>query len=669
MFRPEFIISSLVTLSMWTPSTVTVYDFSHLEGITVSISKNSPPRAILEDEMLLVQREAPAPRELEPAANQVVAEKTETMVGAEIRGLSFGPLKISIKPIQTASAEIRETVVPKERAPEFGEAFRNTTIIKDTDGSDSTTPNQMEDLLKETRVVRYRGIAPAPNLTEPLPVNPQEHKAKHETTVTRFSKPQGEAPPSQILVEGTLELSKGLAFVTGSTLEVFIDLNGQAVAVGEVSVEKGTYQIQVPGRAEGALVAELRDSEGFLTGRAQFRTENILRGTKEIKKKFNITLFPVNQGLLGRVASVYAADKGEPVVTVTLPGLTMSAETNKSGRFHHPGLLHDSQVIIRTNKKGYWGTIALSDNYEQRSLQVYPEKMIQALTQFMGTDADISDHGIIFGKAEIDGKPADGVQLELDDDNAVGPIYFNALQLPDSNLEATTSNGLYAYIRLEPGVHVLKAKKLGKALPSKTFISDAGAVSAVNIEITDRQKATARVFDALTGQPVPATLEFFGSDRNVFTDDGDVVVKYHSGEDLMFLEAEVARGYFRARQIVSRNQTYMNFPMVRHTWLDEIGNQARVNRMPQTGVAVGFVRGAEFEILSSESMGGAQVLYFDAGGKYVGQSYGPRDGGFIILNAPQGLHTIAIAPKSKAGISSRLIFSDSRAISLINYRF
>lgn len=664
MLRPEFIISSLVTLSMWTPSAVTVYDFSHLEGMTVSISKNSPPRAILEDEMLSAKREAPDIQE--PIANQVLAEKRES---AEVKGLTFGPLKISIRPIQTASAEVRETIAPKERAPQFGEAFRDTTIIKDAGQSDSTTPNQVEDLLKETRVVRYRGVAPAPKLTEPLPINPQERTDVPEARATRFLKPQAEPQIAQILVEGTLELSKGLAFVTGSVLDIFVDVNGQVVASGEVSVEKGTYQILVPGGAEGVLSAELRDSDGFLIGRAQFRTENILRGAKEHKKKLDIVLFPVDQGLLGRVASLYTVDKGEPAVTVTLPGLTLSSETNKLGKFRHAGILHDSQIIIRTNKKGYWGTVALSDNNKSKSLAIYPEKMIQALAQLMGANADVTDHGILFGKAEVEGKPASGVQLELDDDNAVGPIYFNALQLPDSNLEATSSNGLYAYIRLEPGLHVLKAKKSGKALPSKIFISDAGAVSAVNIEVTERQKATARVFDALTGQPVSATLEFYGSNRSAYTDDGDVVVKYHSGEDLMFLEAEAERNYFRARQIVSRNQTYINFPMVRHAWLDEIGNQARVNRMPQTGIAIGFVRGAEFEILPTDSMHGAQTLYFDAAGRYVGQDHGPRDGGFIILNAPQGLHTIAIAPKNKPGISSRLIFSDSRAVSLINYRF
>lgn len=711
MLRVIFL--GLITTTIWLPAKTAVFDFSYIEPMTVSISKNSPPRAILEDELLAPLKIMPQFRpQLKPGQVRLVAgesskeivisslvkersrvqealqksQEPQPMenhieVAREVKNLETEPLRLTAQEVQTASLDSSQKN-HNEQIPDFGEAFKNTTRVKEKSETESSETRKPDDLLIDTEVVRNhfpenpmkpQGQIALNNPSPSIPVDPSHVQDPNLLADARNASSRLNAKAvQQALVSGHIELSNGLGFTSDSTLEVFHDIAGQQVAAGQVSIAEGTYQILIQNVREGQLVAELRDQDGFLLGRDVVEVEELLRDATLFKQEKALVLVPVNSGLEGKTKSVYSNnDKGEADVVVTLPGLTLSARTAKTGEFAQSSLLHDSEVIIQTKRAGYWGTVLMTDNSKKMQVPLYPNNMIRALAELIDAGSDYADYGIVYGKVEINGRASEGATVEMEDETVIGPIYFNALQLPDTNLEATSSNGLFAFLKVEPGLHLVRAKKDEKNLPSKTVLTDAGSVTPVAIEITGRKKARALVYDALTGQMLPSRIEFMGADRSVLAPEGVVGVKYHSGSDLMFMEAEVESqgSYFTARQTLSRTVNHINFPMVRHEWLDDFANKARINRIPDTGVIVGFVKGAEFEVMLPESLIGSELLYFDHLGQYSGKISGPRDGGFVILNANQGIHTIGISAAKQKGFASKLIFSDTRAVNLINYKF
>ena len=108
--------------------------------------------------------------------------------------------------------------------------------------------------------------------------------------------------------------------------------------------------------------------------------------------------------------------------------------------------------------------------------------------------------------------------------------------------------------------------------------------------------------------------------------------------------------------------------MVRRAFVDDILNAARINRIPQTGMVIGFVRGADYKVLTPEGVA-AEIVYFDSQGQVVGSEVGAKNGGFILLNLNPGIQTIAIAPEGKKALALKVIYADPSRTSLINYKF
>jgi hypothetical protein len=177
------------------------------------------------------------------------------------------------------------------------------------------------------------------------------------------------------------------------------------------------------------------------------------------------------------------------------------------------------------------------------------------------------------------------------------------------------------------------------------------------------------VFDALDGEPLEADVRIAGSLKEARTDQGQVGLRYYKGKDLMFVEADAGPTHYVGRITVPRTANIFKIPMIRKAWLEEISGQARISRAPSAGTIVGFVQGDDFTVGLPSHLISAEIIYFDANGRYVGKEVGPAGGGFAIFNAEAGLQQISVLPLGGGGFASKVVHSDSAGVHLINVKF
>lgn len=672
------------------PNQTESFEFLHIaEPLTISISSNAPARAILEDEIILSEIEHHKELLAESTPAPVPAFEAKEVIAPELsqeKEINLAPLmliaKQEVAPIGVTTGDV---------VPAFGEAFNNVTQpATEQKSEEEKGGSRPEDILEDRMIARSF----PKNFHEATPVKPEgrlapvyyakkqdneevQDERQYEVSgaylVAGRSQDKNTPLPAQIIFSGTLELTEGLALGAGGQIEIYHTISGAALERGEVSVAEGKYEILVQDPQHGFLVAEVRDQEGLLIGLTKIDLAEVDYSNLEsgIRKTQHLALRPVAHSLEGGVKSAYSnGDAGVAGATISADGLGTLSKTDKSGRFHIENILPNSQAVLKATKEEHWGSIVLAENSKNLQLTVYPDSMIKALAQIAEVDADYIKYGIIWGRVEANGKPAKGAVVEATSPEAIGPIYFNALQIPDKSLEATGENGLFAYLKVEPGFHVVRAKHQGRTFPAKVTVAEKGNVSRVDLEIGARKRATVLLYDAINGLPIEGTLEFSGTDKKALARNGLVGLRHHAGQDLMFLEAEAqSLDYLGLRQTVSRTATEIFFPFVKRQWVEQMLGAARANRLPYTGMVVGFVRGADYQVVLPEGEAAAEVIYFSSNGSLIGKEEGLKDGGFIVINLSTGLKTIGIQPNNKKAMATKILFSDTQKTSVINYNF
>lgn len=729
----KVVLYGLLSSSFWFPAKTESFNFVHIEdGLTISISKNSPPRAIIEDEYIqpiaLAQTKTIIPkageillqaglkefkpdiskqeRELSRIARALQkVENQSTIVPiqpeiklAEVETHNIIQKVVELKGLSLSSKEAVRVVINEERvgatkgdvAPGFGEAFKvNTKIIDSSKEEDRGSEAIPEEELADLPIAHTLPKLPATEHKKSAQTSPQvkyvvsnSKKSEAEESPTNIAQTESahmlasrkkeikDKKIVQALVQGRIELADGLALIDGARLEVFHEVLGAPLERGEVFLQEGKYEIFIQDLSEGTLVAEVRDADDFLLGRANISIDEIELSAAETlgQKTVHITVRPVSNSVEGKVYSQYAPTKGEKNALVTLSGVPQQIKTNHKGEFTQTKVLHDSQVLVSASKTGHWGTVLLADNAQEISVGLYPEKMIQALAELAKADTGYEKGGIIWGRVESNGKPVEGASIEGSLTTAIGPIYFNSLQLPDVDLKATSANGLFAYIDVDPGMQIIRAVKNEKEFPTKVVFAEARAVSQVNIESSAHKKARVAIYDAFASAALKSELRFSGTENVAHAEEGLLKVKYNSGRDLLFLEAEADYDYLPVRQVFNRDVSFINFPMVKRAWLEEKLNTARINRIPRTAIAIGFIQGYDFDIITPDGVP-VDVIYFNQAGQSIGSEGGVAGGGFVIANIPAGLQSLGIVPKNKNAVATRVFFADPAQVSLINYRF
>jgi hypothetical protein len=457
------------------------------------------------------------------------------------------------------------------------------------------------------------------------------------------------------MISGHIDMIGGLAVTSGKDqLVVYREIDGERIESASVYMREARYKIYVNDN-EGILVGELYAGDGYLLGRGEYELGGLSRS--QDSTGINLKLTPIARGISGRVQSAYSyGEKIDPVAgaEVVAAGIETQIFSAKDGSFTNENIAVDSVLITRTQRPNYWGTLAFARSGSNTSLTLFPDKMMSAFSSLAGFRIG-ERPPVIWGKVTQNGKAVAGARVELlTAESPIQPVYFNALMIPDPTLNATTANGMYAFIPVEPGVQVIQASMGSDTLEPVVVAAEAGFVSTVDLEVKRTQQTIVKVFDAFqTTQPLAAEIRVLGNDTpRTIDQSGTLQIRTAPNNAIVAIDASAGDQYAVTRITINGMQHSLSVPMVKQTWIDDIQSSKRISRQPNTGAAVGFVTSNQrFQVFASGNSPSNEirVVYFDRSGRTLNSSYGVAGGGYIAYNLPEGFTTLSVVAERVQG--------------------
>lgn len=483
-----------------------------------------------------------------------------------------------------------------------------------------------------------------------------------------------------IVISGRLEMTQGLAYGGADyQLAVYRYFDGLVQEPGKVWLSDGRFEVFVQ-EPRGYLVAELRGPLGELLGKGEVDMYDLPQPAAHEVQVQNVllTLKPVPSGLSLKVLSAYSFDDQRilvPDARAYMDAHNLEFGKSEEGSFEGTHLAPHSTYLARIEAEDYLGGLALGVSDQENEVKLFPKSMVKALNQLVletHQQPDIRNYALIWGRITERGAPVAGARVELSGSDKAQLVYFNELYLPDKDQQTTSSNGLFVYLMVEPGLQFVRAHVRGRTLPAMVVPSEANHVSYVEMQADELRTASLQVYDVIEGRKksIGATITVLGTEAYLDSE-GREDIQYISGNGLMMAEATVGRGYEISRVHLSRQTKEVHIPVVETEWLNRMAARQKLNIQPDAGVVMGRVADADFSVSFDQDIDLSEVviLYFNKDGQFVGTQSGPAGGGFVAFNVPEGLLTLTFVPMGGEQVLTRLLVSEPGVVSMVPAAF
>jgi hypothetical protein len=484
---------------------------------------------------------------------------------------------------------------------------------------------------------------------------------------------------------GRIEMSQGLAFTSSKDrIVVYHEQKGQILESAIVRMKEAKFEIAV-NETSGLLVAELRSQSGEVLGlgRATLDQKNIL-----------IRLEPTTQGLVGRVIAAGEKENLEqhPLKNAKLMVDMIPHEFSSEigGKFSDPNLVNSSTMILRSQRNGYLNSISMASAGDENLVPMYSNKMVRELLSLQrnadvvnNPDLDdprrpdlvnLKNQSIIWGKISKNGGSIAGAQIEiLTADQSLKPIYFNKMMIPDLGLSSTSSNGYYAFVGVNPGVHALQVTyESGLSEPS-VIPADSNSISQLDLDVAKSKQADVIAFDAFhTEKSIEATISHIGQSSSFETNaSGRAKMRYAEGSGLMVLDVDAGPEFEISRLTLTRNKNTIYSPVISQAWFDHLRSEAHLDVIAYTGSIVGFIQGDRpFKASFGERLSDTtKIVYFNSQGEMIRGDHGEPGGGFVVFNAPEGLLTVSVVLENTDKILTQTAYVDRSVVNVFSHWF
>ncbi len=481
----------------------------------------------------------------------------------------------------------------------------------------------------------------------------------------------------QLTIAGQFEFSNGLALTNpADNVVIFRENDGQVFEQAAVFIKKASYEIFME-KPEGDLVAELRNPQGDLLGRARFELSKLNQQAAKNPCRMsgiNLKIVPVPQGVGGQVLALGATGI-QPIADarVAFESLPYDVGTKKTGRFEEPNLMEGSAVTLEVHHRGYLPTKVKAFAGIDNRVILLSEKSIRALQAMQPESRDHST-ATILGTVTKAHTAVSGAQVMLStagEERKV--IYFNDKNEPDPALEATGPNGMYVVYGV--GAADQKIQATWGSNQSETIVVTAHDrfSEQADLELTEARTAKLRVFDAFrTDWPLAAQIQAVGSeDPSVHAPrDSSGTMKFKTSQRGLMLDIDAGQNYEISRMIVDRDRKSIYLPMIQTSWLEQMRGTQKVSNEIRAGTVIGFIQGnAPFEVQMDENSVGrsSKLYYFNRQGEITKQNFGEPGGGFIIFNLPEGSRSLMVQAKGMSKAYTATVQVESRVTNVINH--
>ena len=664
-----------------------------VEGMTIHLSRNAPPLAALEDAIMNTSYafednipQTPATlleagaSSLQNIAEQMIAENA--VIHASDIGLFNSARVLSA---QSAEKPIEKNINLKDIGVTREELL------------DALFIPMMTPELRPWKGGSNRG-QPGRNHFLATPAmfantSPPANEGVKNLALTELSRSPAFAQSNsrnQIILNGRIEMSQGLAFTSPKDrIVVYHEQKGQMLESANVRTKEASFEIAV-NETSGILVAELRTPAGEVLGlgRANLDQKNIL-----------IRLEPTSQGLVGRVI---AAGGKEDLVARPLKSAKLMVDmiphefsSESGGKFSDPNLVNSSTMILKSQHNGYLNSLSLASAGEENLIPMYSNKMVQELISLQKnsdlvnnpeqepdkvndepshTIMNLKNQAIIWGRVTKNGAAIAGGQVEiLTADQALKPIYFNKMMIPDLSLNTTSSNGYYAFVGVNPGVHALQVTYLSSLAEPSVIPADGNSISQLDIDVAKTKQAELTVFDAFhTEKSIPAMIARLGQSSGLETNaNGHAKLHYSEGSGFLVLDVDAGTDFEISRLTLTRTKNTIDAPVVTQSWFEEFRKQAGLDVIAYTGSIIGFIQADRpYKAAFGEKLSDTtKIVYFNAQGELLHSQVGEPGGGFVVFNAPEGLLTVSVVLQNTDKILTQTAYVDRSVVNVFSHWF
>lgn len=476
-------------------------------------------------------------------------------------------------------------------------------------------------------------------------------------------------------VVGAIEITGGLAVTNEHHIEIRRNDEGVLKELGRVDLQKGTYKIEVQDII-GSVVARLVSKDGKTMGEGSFRlsrVENITTGTFK-GPKLKIAPQPDFSAV---VTNAYYpnANRAPANSRVTFVKGTSDVKVDGDSMATMENVSKGSSTVMRAAAPNHYQSASIIVAGSESRISLFPETMIAAFRDIVSQQRQLSldeNPNIIWGQVKLDGKTISGVEVQVESDPSLVPVYFNEMMLPDPKLNTTSANGLFAFVDTSPGYHSLLATRSGALFGYQNVVVEDGSIAVGDIEATIKSEPTPlRVYDAFSGEFTRATIEMQSLQENIEVNERVQMISLPQLNRIGLLRVQPeGTEYLAARYLYNDKDSFVHIPLVQWSWLSAIKNYLRINDSPDSGIVVGFVPNEDFEVYLAgyDDFDTQNIVYFDMQGRILQNNKGISGGGFILYNVPPDTHEIVLVGRDSQKISARVLPVDPNMLTVLSFR-
>lgn len=521
---------------------------------------------------------------------------------------------------------------------------------------------------------RIIASAPPPGQRAPLapktpPAPPSQKSLDPGADVMAFDGGKTASDPFQIV--GQVELAGGLAVAGGINKLNIQWKTGNQKRDALIDYSTGQFVVKVPTLDAGKIVATLTDQTGYVLGRGDIDLDGMATPGQPYISGVKIIIDPKESNVGGRIYSAYSVDNLDiPVSMAEIFGPAQTREVSDvKGNYKMSGISSDSTFALEAYAPDHWGTRVLTEGNRKEGIPLFPSKMVQSFFDLIGEPANNTEVGIVWGEVKRKGATVAGAKVALSSGTGIGPIYFNALRIPDKKLTETSQNGLFAFVKVSPGLHVVMAQYQNRELPSVVASVFPSMVSyaAVSFKSISLQ---GKVIDPVVQKNIPAQISVIGASQTTQATEEGFRLKIPSSDAVLFVEANPGGEYLVSRSAIPRSKAKeIEIYAFKRAWLDEQMKEAQIKQSESKGMLLGYVTGPTFHVsLDNETYSDQNIFYFDEAGKIDGARMDAVAGGgtFLLTNLSPGLHTLVVTSAEGEMVATRLFVSEAGVLNVVN---
>lgn len=484
-------------------------------------------------------------------------------------------------------------------------------------------------------------------------------------------------------IQGKFE-SLGIGFID-QVIELKRVEEGQVRELGRVDLKAGLYSIDI-GSPQGTLVARILDRSGAVIAEDHQRIENLVSRGNYYEGPFirvrhagsvasNPTI-PAGRGASAISQSVRSPNKATPkpkdsgfITTLFSDQNQLEAPTDEFSNISR----HSSTIAIVSDKtQAYRKVVTIRQTGDTTQTPLFSEKWISGMLEYISDQQKIqfksNQISMVIGRAMVDGKPAAGVQMQIENHPGVYPIYLDQFMIPNMHQTETSDNGYFMFVGLEEATYAVSAFRQNQIIGHQLFIAQEGVVSYQNVvSQSTARSVVVRSFDAFTSEVVESDVATPDLEEILQTTSGVVSYRKHSALGVtQFLVRTNVEGYTPIRYFQDARKEYVHLPQIREEWLKQIQSQRLINDKTDTSTFVGFVPDMDYQIyLVYEGYNRDQIVYFDMQGRV--SPVPVKGGGFILYNVPHDAHEIIVQQEGSDRIYSQVFQSAAGQVGVSHF--